>query len=156
MVTYVQQYMYSSNATYTFILSQLNLDLYDTILLPMCSNSHWRLVVRMYICYPKVLVMRLGCTAIYYTQVLDLKNKTVQFQDPLGSYTPSVLPKALISLITSRLKSTTTEWKLIEQPHALPLQRNGYDCGAFICVVCRAHACKRHALTVVLCCVTTS
>ena len=92
----------------------------------------------------------------YYTQVIDLKNKTVQFHDPSGSYTPSVLPKTLISLITSRLKSTMTEWKSIEQPHALPLQRNGYDCGAFICVVCRAHACKRHALTVVLCCVTAS
>ncbi len=92
----------------------------------------------------------------YYTQVIDLKNKTVQFQDPLGSYTPSVLPKALISLITTRLTSTMTEWKSIEQPHALPLQRNGYDCGAFICVVCCAHACKRHAPTVVLCCVTAS
>ena len=92
----------------------------------------------------------------YYTQVLDLKNKTVYFQDPLGSCRPSLLPKALISLITSRLKATMTEWKLIEQPHALPLQRNGYDCGAFICVACRAHACKRHALTAVLCCVSAS
>ena len=108
----------------------------------------------MYVCYPKVLVMRLGYTAtIHYTQVLDLKNKTVKFQDPLGSYTPSVVPKALISLITSRLKSTVTEWKSIEQPHALPLQRNGYDCGAFICVVCHAHTYKRHAPTVVLYCV---
>ena len=90
----------------------------------------------------------------YYTQVLDLKNKTVQFQDPLGSCTPSVLPKSLISLFASRLKSTMTERKLIEQLHALPLQRNGYDCGAFICVVCRAHTCKRHAPTVVLYCVS--
>ncbi len=89
----------------------------------------------------------------YFTQVLDLKNKTVQFQDPLGSYT-SVLPKALISLITSRLKSTMTEWKSIKQPRAMPLQNNGYDCGAFICVVCHAHTCKRHTLTVVLCCVS--
>ena len=68
--------------------------------------------------------MRLGYTAtIHYTQVLDLKKKTVHFQDPLGSCTPSVLPKSLISLITSRLKSTMTEWKSIEQPHALPLQK---------------------------------
>ena len=101
--------------------------------------------------------MRLGYTAtIHYTQVLDLKKKTVHFQDPLGSCTPSVLPKPLISLITSRLKSTMTEWKLIEQPHALPLQKNGYDCGAFICVVCHACTCKRHASTVVLYCVSAS
>ena len=44
----------------------------------------------------------------YYTQVLNLKNKEVQFQDPLGSHTPSVLKKALISLITSQLKSTVS------------------------------------------------
>ena len=80
---------------------------------------------------------------------------TVQFQDPLGSYIHTqCTTKAPISLITSRLKSTLTKWKLIEQPHALPLQRNGYDCGAFICVVCCAHACKRHAYTAVLCCVS--
>ena len=51
--------------------------------------------------------MRLGYTATVH------RYNTVQFQDPLGSYTPSVLPKSLISLITSRLKSTMTEWKLI-------------------------------------------
>ena len=101
--------------------------------------------------------MRLGYTAtIHYTRVLDLKKKTVHFQDPLGSCTPSVLPKSLISLITSRPKYTITEWKSIEQSHALPLQRNRYDCGAFICVVCRAHTCKRHASTVVLYCVSAS
>ena len=56
-------------------------------------------------------------TSLTYSINLDLKNKTVQFQEPLGSYTSSLLPKALISLITSRLKSTMTEWKLIVHCH---------------------------------------
>lgn len=42
----------------------------------------------------------------HYIQVLDLQNKAVQFQDPLGNYTPSILPIALTSFITNRLKST--------------------------------------------------
>ena len=136
---YVQQYMYSSNATYTFIpyhsLTWTYMIRYSCQCAATVTGDWWC------VC----LLSQGVCDEVrlhsYYTQVLDLKNKTVQFQDPLGSCTPSVLPKALISLITSRLKSTMTEWKSIEQPHALPLQRNGYDCGAFICVVCRAHTC---------------